>query len=88
MRRPDGPACQSCGMPLSRDAQGGGTEADGRRTTEYCSHCYQGGAFTEPDITAVQMTEKVRGMLMRRQVPAPAVEVMVAGISSLRRWRP
>jgi hypothetical protein len=33
-------ACQSCGMPLSKDELGGGTEKDGRISTKYCSHCY------------------------------------------------
>ncbi len=26
-------SCQSCGMPLSKDPQGGGTEADGSLST-------------------------------------------------------
>ena len=26
--------CQSCGMPLSKDAKGGGTNADGSRSTK------------------------------------------------------
>ncbi|MBC7771253.1 MAG: hypothetical protein H7210_02040 [Pyrinomonadaceae bacterium] len=30
MFRPKGPACQSCGMPLSKDPRGGGTNADGK----------------------------------------------------------
>lgn len=37
--------CQSCGMPLSRDEQGGGSNADGSKSRVYCSHCYQGGRF-------------------------------------------
>ncbi|HEY2363758.1 MAG TPA: zinc ribbon domain-containing protein [Candidatus Angelobacter sp.] len=32
-------------MPLSKDEQGGGTEADGVRSTEFCSHCYRGGSL-------------------------------------------
>lgn len=40
--------CQSCGMPLKRDEQGGGTNADGSKSTEYCSLCYQNGAFLHP----------------------------------------
>ncbi|WP_224768159.1 zinc ribbon domain-containing protein [Metabacillus idriensis] len=31
--------CQSCGMPLSKDEHGGGTEADGSKSTKYCSRC-------------------------------------------------
>jgi hypothetical protein len=55
--------CQSCGMPMKRDAGGGGTEADGTKSPDYCSKCYQGGKFTEPDITVDGMVAKVRGMM-------------------------
>lgn len=37
-------------MPLSKDPLGGGTNADGSRSTEYCSHCYKTGRFTAPNI--------------------------------------
>jgi hypothetical protein len=42
MFKPKGPYYQSCGMPLSKDAQGGGTEANGAKSTDFCSHCYAG----------------------------------------------
>ena len=32
--------CQSCGMPLKSDPGGGGTNADGTHSDEYCSYCY------------------------------------------------
>ncbi len=38
--------CQSCGMPMKRDPQGGGTNADGNKNSKYCSYCYQKGEFT------------------------------------------
>ena len=38
--------CQSCGMPMKKDPQGGGTNADGSKNTTYCSYCYQNGDFT------------------------------------------
>ena len=59
MLGPKGPFCQSCGMPLNRDQLGGGTNADGSRTTEYCSHCFQDGRFTEPNISVDEMMAKV-----------------------------
>ena len=52
-------SCQSCGMPLARDSRGGGTERDGTRSSRYCSHCYENGAFTAPDLTVEQMRERV-----------------------------
>lgn len=30
--------CQSCGMPLKKDADGGRSNADGTRSRTYCSH--------------------------------------------------
>jgi len=87
MMKPEGPFCQSCGMPLSRDVQGGGTEADGRKSTEYCSHCYRAGVFTQPQLTLQQMMDNVRGRLQQMSLPVPAIDGMVSGIAQLRRWK-
>ncbi len=38
--------CESCGMPMSKDPNGGGTNADGSKNEQYCSYCYQNGDFT------------------------------------------
>ena len=40
-----GQRCDSCGMPLTQDPKGGGTQADGSLSTTYCSYCYAGGDF-------------------------------------------
>ncbi len=55
--------CQSCGMPLSKDPQKGGTKSDGTKSTDYSSYCYQNGSFTEPDITVQDMIKKVDAKL-------------------------
>lgn len=34
-----------------------GTEADGSRSTEYCTYCYQDGRFTSPEATVEEMIE-------------------------------
>jgi hypothetical protein len=52
--------CQSCGMPLKKDEKGGGSNADGSLNTLYCSHCYQDGRFTRPDITVDEMKSLVK----------------------------
>jgi len=51
--------CQSCGYPLSRDKEGGRSEADGSINTKYCSMCYKDGRFlTPPEVdTAAKMQE-------------------------------
>ena len=52
--------CQSCCMPLNLHGEDvRGTEADGSKSTKYCSYCYENGAFIEPNITFDEML--VRG---------------------------
>lgn len=35
--------CQSCGMPIEKDTEHGGTNADGSKTLRFCSRCYTRG---------------------------------------------
>lgn len=79
--------CQSCGMPLSRDEKGGGTNADGTLNTLYCSHCYQRGGFTQPTMTVLQMQDLVRGKLKEMGIPSFIGWFFVRGIPKLQRWR-
>jgi hypothetical protein len=56
--------CQSCGMPLNKDQQGGGTEIDGTRSQKYCSYCYVNGAFVGGDVSLKEFSEASRkGMI-------------------------
>ena len=48
------PSCGSCGMPLE-GPDDAGTEADGSQSDRYCTHCYRGGEFVEPDPTREEM---------------------------------
>jgi hypothetical protein len=79
--------CQSCGMPLSKDPKGGGTNADGSTSATYCSHCYAGGAFTLPDITLDQMKERARGKLVEMGFPGFLAGLFTRNIAKLERWR-
>jgi putative zinc ribbon protein len=79
--------CQSCGMPLSRDEKGGGTNADGTKNLMYCSHCLQGGAFTAPDISAEEMQRRVKGKLTEAGLPSLAVWLLSRKVPKLRRWK-
>ena len=78
--------CQSCGMPMKRDPQGGGTSADGSKSATYCSHCYRDGKFTQPDITAEQMQEFVKGKLKEYGFPGFMAAFMSRSIPRLKRW--
>ena len=86
MFKPKGPYCQSCGMPLSKDEKGGGTEADGRVSTEYCSHCHVGGKFTDPSLTANQMIERVRAKMKEMHIPGFLAKSFTKDIPTLGRW--
>jgi hypothetical protein len=78
--------CQSCGMAMSRDAKGGGTNADGSKSTMYCSHCYEGGKFTTPDLTVGQMQDRVRAMLKDIGIPGPLGWFFTRKVPHLARW--
>jgi len=83
---PKGPFCQSCGMPLSKDKQGGDTERDRSKSAEYCSHCYQQGYFTQPDLTASEMITLVQGKLQEMHIPGFVARRITKGIPNLKRW--
>jgi len=86
MFKPKGPHCQSCGMPLSKDEQRGGTEADGSHSVEFCSHCYEGGKFTLPDLTVDQMIERVHGKMREMHIPGFLAKRFTKDIPNLKRW--
>lgn len=79
--------CQSCGMPLSRDEQVGGTNADGSRSKMYCSHCYQNGLFTMPDLTMEQMKDRVKGKMKEMGFPGFLSGLFTRNIPKLERWK-
>jgi hypothetical protein len=78
--------CQSCGMPLSKDAKGGGTNADGSLSRTYCSHCYVEGRFTQPGITAAEMQAFVKGKLREMGLPGFVGWFFTRKIPKLARW--
>ncbi|MFN7967340.1 MAG: zinc ribbon domain-containing protein [Acidobacteriota bacterium] len=78
--------CQSCGMPLRRDEKGGGTEVDGTKSSMYCSHCYEAGRFTLPDVTVSQMQERVKGKIKEAGFPGFLAGLFTRKIPKLERW--
>ena len=79
--------CQSCGMPLARDPEGGGSEADGSRSGTYCSLCYENGAFRHPGFTAAQMQEFCLDQLSAKGMPRIMAWLFTRGIPNLGRWQ-
>jgi hypothetical protein len=80
--------CQSCGMPLKKDPNGGGTNADGSKSTMYCSYCYANGAFVNPDWNAEQMREFVKDKMKTMGFHKFFANIFTKGIPKLKRWNP
>lgn len=78
--------CQSCGMPMKKDPQGGGTNADGTKSTMYCSYCYQNGVFTR-NCTMEEMREFCKGKLKEMGFPSFLAAFFTSNISRLARWK-
>jgi len=74
-------------MPLRKDPQGGGTEADGSKSQMYCSYCYESGEFTQKDITAEQMQTFVAGKMKEMGLPGFLARFFAKGIPKLERWK-
>ena len=79
--------CQSCGMPLKKDPKGGGTEASGKKSTMYCSRCYEGGKFTKPNMTVSEMQALVKDKLKEMGFPGFLAGFFTKGIPKLERWK-
>ena len=65
-----------------------GTLANGKETQEYCSFCFQGGKYTNPEATMHGMIENsVRIMVKKMAIPEErAREIANATIPQLKRW--
>ena len=79
--------CQSCGMPMKRDEKGGGTNADGSTSGMYCSHCYEGGKFKQPNITVGEMQQLVKNKIKEFGFPGFIAGFFTKGIPKLKRWQ-
>lgn len=79
--------CQSCGMPLKKSPNGGGTNADGTISKMYCAYCYENGQFKQPDISASEMMDFVRVKMKEMGFPGFLAKLFSKGIPKLERWK-
>lgn len=79
--------CQSCGMPMKKDEAGGGTNADNTKSIMFCSHCYQDGKFTKPDLDVNQMKTLVKVKLVEMGFPKFLGGFFTMNIPKLERWK-
>lgn len=81
--------CQSCGMPLDKDPNKGGTNADKTMSEKYCSFCYQDGKFNDEGITLREKIEKNIQIAMNfMNMPEATARQMAESIlPKLERWQ-
>lgn len=74
-------------MPMKKDLNGGGLNADGSHNEKYCSYCYQQGAFTQPDFTALEMQAFCKEKMKEMGFPGFLAGFFAKGIPRLERWK-
>jgi len=79
--------CQSCGMPMKKDPEMGGTNADGSKSLKFCSYCYQSGQFTQPDFTAKEMQDFCIEKMKEMGMPRLIGWLFTRSIPKLERWK-
>lgn len=80
--------CQSCGMPMKRDPESGGTENDNTRSIKFCSYCYQNGQFTAPEIDTPEKMQSFCIEKMKEQgMPGVVAWLFTRSIPGLERWQ-
>ena len=79
--------CQSCGMPIDKDPNKGGTNADQSRSDKYCSFCYKDGKFTDEGITLRGKIEKNIQIAVKMGIPESKAKEMAENVlPQLERW--
>ena len=88
MMQPQGPFCQSCAMPMPKDEMFG-TKADGSKSEEYCTFCFQNGEFTQPDISMQEMMDKCVSIMGQQKIMPEdqALDLMRKILPTLERWK-
>jgi len=79
--------CQSCSMPLDKPEMLG-TEKDGSPSHEYCTYCYQKGAFINPDMTLAEMKVLVKEQMEKMKIDNNIISMATNSLPYLKRWAP
>jgi len=78
--------CQSCGMPMNKDPQKGGTNSDKSINSSYCSFCYKEGDFLDNCKTATEMQSFCITKMKENGTPKFIAWLLTRGIPKLERW--
>ena len=73
-------------MPMKKDPQSGGTNADGSKNVKYCSYCYQNGEFTFTG-TVEDFQEFCRKMMIESGSSKFSAWLFTRGMKRLERWK-
>lgn len=86
-KQPEGPFCQSCGMPMGTP-DCFGTNANNEKTDEYCCHCFQNGEFTDQKITLEEMIDLSATIMAEKTkvTETDAKKICQSIIPTLKRW--
>ena len=81
--------CQSCGMPLDKDPNHGGTNSDQSRSDLFCSFCFNDGRFSDEGITLQEKIDRnVRMAVSRLNITEEKAQQMAERIlPGLKRWK-
>jgi hypothetical protein len=81
--------CQCCGMPMGDAEELFGTEKDGTKSEEYCTYCYQNGAFTFHGTMQEMIDFCVKPMMESdpSMTEAQARAMMTSFLPTLKRWK-
>jgi hypothetical protein len=63
-----------------------GTDAQGAADEEYCTYCFQDGAFTSPDLTLDEMIAKIV-QVTGKPLTAEEKANSRTYLSTLKRWK-
>ncbi|ETR73056.1 MAG: hypothetical protein OMM_07176 [Candidatus Magnetoglobus multicellularis str. Araruama] len=74
-------------MPMKKDPDQGGTNADGSKSLKYCSYCYQSGNFTQPNFTVRQMQDFCIDKMKEMGMPRFLAWIFTRSIPKLERWQ-
>jgi hypothetical protein len=72
-------------MPMDKEELQG-TCADGSASREYCTYCYQNGAFTNPDLTLDEMISRIAQAVGKTLTPEEKKNSREF-LSRLKRWK-
>lgn len=71
--------CQSCGMSLKYDLHP-------YIEAEFCSSCYDGEKFKEPDLTLLEMENKIKKRMQEQGLSNDTIKKQLATLKTLNRW--